>query len=426
MNEGKNMRKAPELPWVEKYRPKRTKEMIGFTSNVKKIKDFIKKFEELHKSGKKLKVSQKAVLLEGPPGIGKTTVVYAVANDLGYNVVEMNASDVRTETAILETLQESVSSTDLLSFITPKKMLKKIILIDEVDGISGRSDRGGIKAILELVKKTKNPIIMTSNFRDPRFRKLYDSVTKFICRKLQKISIVKLLKNIAEQENLSVENKVIEVIAQNASGDMRSAINDLQALAQGVFSDVEFLDLHRDIEEKIYSFLKNMFEQKTIKDARDILSNIDYDYKILHKIIHSNISNILTSKRDFREVLINLVDADNLMNQIMTRMDFSLLPYFFDLVSGGVILSTSDRIAKGYTKFKMPNLANLRFRYANNETLEGLQKYFFKSKLEIANHIFPQLRTILTEYDSDEIEMKLEEISNEFEVPVSELKKLLK
>ena len=47
------MNTKTELPWVEKYRPQKTKDMVGFTTNIKKIKDFITKFEELQQSGKK-------------------------------------------------------------------------------------------------------------------------------------------------------------------------------------------------------------------------------------------------------------------------------------------------------------------------------------------------------------------------------------
>ncbi|MBN2154592.1 MAG: replication factor C large subunit [Candidatus Lokiarchaeota archaeon] len=420
------MKKSQELPWVEKYRPKNTKEMVGFSTNIKKIKDFIKNFEEQQNAGRKIRGSQKAILLEGPPGIGKTTVVYAVANDLGYSVVEMNASDIRTENAIVETLEESISSTDLLSYLMPEKLnRKKIILIDEVDGISGKSDRGGVKAIVSLIKKTKNPIILTCNFYDSKFKSLYDISTKIPCRSLQKATISNLLKEIAEKENLKVDDEIVEAIAMNSGGDMRSAINDLQALSQGVFTDMEFLDMHRDIQEKIFSFLQSMFEQKTIRKARDILSNIDFDYKIIHKIIHANMKAVILDRKDRKEIFNTLLDADNLMNQIMTRMDFSLLSYFFDLVSGGVIVSVTQTISKGYKKFKMPNLGNLRFRFTGETLLEELQNFFYKSKLDIVNQIIPQINEILSIYDEPTRNKRLVQIATELDINSAELKKFV-
>lgn len=421
------MGKKPELPWVEKYRPTSQKEIKGFTTNIKKIIEFIANFESKQNSGKTLKSHEKAILLEGPPGIGKTTVVYALANDLGYSVVEMNASDVRTEKAIVETLQESISSTDLMSFIMPKKeKRKKFILIDEVDGISGQSDRGGVKAIINLIKKTKNPIIMTCNFYSSKFRGLYDASTKIQCRSLRKVSIIKLLREIADKENLEVNDAVLDVIARNSGGDMRSAINDLQALGQGVFSDVEFLDLHRDIQEKIFTFLQTMFDQKTIKNARNILSNIDFDYKILHRIIHANLPALVTQTKDLHQVITNLVDADTLISRIMTRMDFSLLPYYFDLVSGGVILSVKKQVPNSSIRFKMPNLSSLRFRFANDSTLNELQKSFHKSKPEIARYILPQIGEILGFYSESEKKEKMNQLAEEFGIGSSELKKFLK
>jgi replication factor C large subunit len=422
------MKKSTELPWVEKYRPTTEKEIKGFTTNIKKIKDFITNFESKQNTGQKLRNPEKAILLEGPPGIGKTTVVYALANDLGYNVVEMNASDVRTEKAIVETLQESISSTDLLSFIMPKKeKRKKIILIDEVDGISGQSDRGGVKAIISLIRNTKNPIIMTCNFYSTKFKGLYESSTKIQCRSLRKVSIVNFLDEIAQKEKLTVGKNILEVIAENSGGDMRSAINDLQALAQGVFSDVEFLDLHRDIQEKIYSFLQTMFEQKSVKSARDVLSNIDFDYKILHRVIHSNLPGFVTSSKDLFQIIITLMNADTLMGRIMSRMDFSLLPYYFDFVSGGVILSLSSKpVRPSSYSFKMPNLSSSQFRYANDPILEEMQNSFFKSKIEIANNILPRIKEILDLYDDERKESQISELAKELGISSSDLKKSIK
>jgi replication factor C large subunit len=421
------MKKTAELPWVEKYRPKTEKEVRGFTTNIKKIKDFIINFETKLKTGKKLRSPEKAILLEGPPGIGKTTVVYALANDLGYSVVEMNASDVRTEKTIMEHLQESISSTDLMSFIVPKQeKRKKLILIDEVDGISGQSDRGGVKAIISLIKITKNPIVMTCNFYSPKFQGLYEASTKIQCKSLRKPSILNLLKEIAEKEKLDASESILLAIAENSGGDMRSAINDLQALAQGVFSDVEFLDLHRDIQEKIYTFLQTMFEQKTVKNARDILSNIDFDYKILHRIIHANLQGLITDPKDLYQVIMTLVDAETLMQRIVTRMDFSILPYYFDLVSGGVILSVENHVSNAPEKFKMPSLSNIRFRFANDEILDTLQSIFYKSKPQIANEVLLDIGAILSLYDEGKREDFLSLLAVEFGIGSSELKKYLK
>ena len=150
--------------------------------------------------------------------------------------------------------------------------------------------------------------------------------------------------------------------------------------------------------------------QKTLKEARDILSNIDFDYKILHKIIHANLQGMITDQKDLSQVIICLLDADTLMSRILTRMDFSILPYYFDLVSGGVILSVENRISKEIKKFIMPNLASLQFRFANDATLEVLQKIFFKSKPEIANYILPQIGELISLFKEEERFQKLDQI----------------
>ena len=168
--------KEKNIPWVEKYRPQTIKDLIGFEKNSNKLKQFLDDFFNLQTKYRKLRkeiktisdpsiirkkklqlksfqlkmVRKKAILLIGPAGVGKTTIVYALANDYNMSVIELNASDVRTEDAIQNKLHETVKSTNLLSF-TKKKSRGKLILIDEVDGIHGQSDRGGVKALLNII-----------------------------------------------------------------------------------------------------------------------------------------------------------------------------------------------------------------------------------------------------------------------------------
>ena len=138
--------KKSNIPWVEKYRPQSAKDLIGFEKTINKLKQFLDeffilqtKYRNLRKEiklitepslikKKKLQLKsfqlkmqrQKAQILIGPPGVGKTTIVYALANDYNMSVIELNASDVRTQDAIQNKLHETVKSTNLLSFTTKK------------------------------------------------------------------------------------------------------------------------------------------------------------------------------------------------------------------------------------------------------------------------------------------------------------------
>src|SRR3989344_3878208 len=121
--------------WTKKYRPKSQGEIVGQAGAVKRIRSFI----EGYRNG--------ALLLYGPTGTGKTSSVYAVAGDLGCEVLEVNSSDVCNKDAIARIVGSSAAQASLF-------MRRKVILVDDVDGVSGVKDRGGIAELVSIVKKS--------------------------------------------------------------------------------------------------------------------------------------------------------------------------------------------------------------------------------------------------------------------------------
>ncbi|MGD0327496.1 MAG: AAA family ATPase [Halobacteriota archaeon] len=131
---------------VEKYRPRTLSEVRG---NHKAI-------EELRKWALNWPAEKTAALLYGKPGTGKTSAAVALANDMGWQLLELNASDKRTQAAINATAGAASRNASLQN-------AQKLILLDEIDNLHGNSDRGGAKAVTELVKKTREPVILTAN-----------------------------------------------------------------------------------------------------------------------------------------------------------------------------------------------------------------------------------------------------------------------
>ena len=133
--------------WAEKYRPKAIAQMVGNEDARLRLYGWLKNWRP----------GNKPILLLGPPGTGKTSVVYALANELEYSVIELNASDVRTEEAIKNIVMPAATTQDL--FGKPK-----LIFLDEIDGIFGQQDRGGMNAVFELIDRYNTlPIIMAAN-----------------------------------------------------------------------------------------------------------------------------------------------------------------------------------------------------------------------------------------------------------------------
>jgi replication factor C large subunit len=203
-------------PWIRKYSPKKINEVIAQDSVISLLKSFVENFKNQKK---------KAVLVYGPSGIGKTSSIYALANELNLEIIEMNASDFRNKEQINSVAGAASQQMSLFG-------KSKLILIDELDGVAGRQDFGGIKAIENLIAETKFPLIMTAN--DP-FDKKFSSVrkkTEMLQFKLLEVNdIYKILKNICDNENIKYQEDILKKIARRNGGDARAAVNDLQILA---------------------------------------------------------------------------------------------------------------------------------------------------------------------------------------------------
>ena len=113
----------------------------------------------------------KCSLLSGPPGVGKTTTAYLVCKELGYDVVEMNASDTRSKKMLGESVSDTLDTTSLASMMGKGNennavTSKRVLLMDEVDGMAGNEDRGGVAELINLIKNSKVPVICMCNDRN--------------------------------------------------------------------------------------------------------------------------------------------------------------------------------------------------------------------------------------------------------------------
>jgi replication factor C large subunit len=208
-------------PWVEKYRPKKISEVVGNEQAKSALIGWLTNNNR----------RKKAVLLHGPPGVGKTSLVNAASNEFGFRIVEMNASDTRTAGAIDKVAGPTVSFVALDTFSTECK--GNLLFLDEVDGVFGNQDRGGIGAIVKIVEESNVPVILAAN--DPELQKLRP--LKKVCdlirfHRVRLPLIITMLRKICVDERVNTDLEALESIAENSHGDLRSAINDLQGLAE--------------------------------------------------------------------------------------------------------------------------------------------------------------------------------------------------
>jgi replication factor C large subunit len=200
--------------WTVKHKPKSSAEVVG-------NREAISTFEKWLKSWEKGIPPQRAAFLHGPPGVGKTVTVEALANDLGMDLLEKNASDYRTEEKIRQ-------FAGLASQYNGFFGRKRVILLDEMDGVHGTADRGAIPAVTKIIKNTRCPIVLTANdFWNKKFVAFRDKKKYLIVefKKPPAREVLKHLKRICAKEDVIAEEEALNFIAQRSEGDVRSAVN---------------------------------------------------------------------------------------------------------------------------------------------------------------------------------------------------------
>ncbi|KAJ4826253.1 replication factor C subunit 1 [Turnera subulata] len=240
---------GPSLTWTEKYRPKVPNEIVGNQSLVNQLHSWLKNWDAqfLHTGskgkGKKQNDSgdKKAVLLCGTPGIGKTTSAKLVCQMLGFQVVEVNASDSRGKAdakiakgiggSNANCVKELVSNESLGFKMDRSSHPKSVLIMDEVDGMSA-GDRGGIADLIASIKISKIPIICICNDRySQKLKSLVNYCLLLSFRKPTKQQMGKRLMQIANAEGLQVNEIALEELAERSNGDMRMAVNQLQYMS---------------------------------------------------------------------------------------------------------------------------------------------------------------------------------------------------
>ncbi|KAI5088040.1 replication factor C subunit 1 [Silurus meridionalis] len=235
------------LLWVDKYRPRSLKNLIGQQgeqSCANKLLRWLKNWHKSHSSNAKPTAARfgksggkddgsafKAALLSGPPGIGKTTTAALVCEELGYSYVEMNASCTRSKNSLKEVIAESLNNTSIMNFYTGASQTvsdKHVLIMDEVDGMAGNEDRGGIQEMIGLIKNSKIPIICMCNDRNHmKIRSLANYCFDLRFQRPRVEQIKGAMMSIAFKEGLKIPPPALNEVILASNQDIRQVLHNL-------------------------------------------------------------------------------------------------------------------------------------------------------------------------------------------------------
>ena len=283
--------------WSEKYKPTKIDDVVGGSEVINKLKAWLNDWNDVVLNGNKKSVvfkgrsqrpenvNARACLISGPPGIGKTTIARIMSKELGYTIFEQNASDQRNKLIINKIagyLQDS-TTINFKNDLKETNNTKNIMIMDEIDGTGGNEDRGGISALIQILKNTKIPIICICNDdQSQKLKSLKNSTYNIKFNRPAINQVVKRLKYICNQESIKAEENALEKLVEITDRDIRQCISFLEFFSRQPKSSNEKLEFK-------YSYFSN---NKNLKDTSVLLNNFQSAGKILNPLEMKSLSHI--------------------------------------------------------------------------------------------------------------------------------------
>jgi len=314
--------------YTVKYAPKKLDELLGNEEKLVQVKNWL-----LHwLSGKK----RKPLLVWGPPGTGKTSIASAIRQEFDLDLLELNASELRNRDRVERITHGASMAGGLFG-------RGRLVLIDDADVLAGRADSGGSGAIVEFLRESPCPVIVTATDAwDKKLAPIRNECELIELKRVGKVPIRKLLAHISAQEKLGLSPDALNSLADNSHGDVRAALNDLQALRPTL----------RDTEKDIFTTIRDILKAETYAAAKEAVRG-DIDYDTIKLWVDENIPLEYEDASDIANAYRSLSLADIFDGRIR-KQKWQLLKYSIDLATVGVALAKTHAYRK-FTKYNFPS-----------------------------------------------------------------------
>lgn len=394
--------------WTLMFAPKSLKEFIQQKTVLE-----IKRYVETYKTQKK-----RAVLIYGPSGCGKTSFVYVLAKELNLNILELNASDFRNADAINSVLGVASQQQSLFAE-------GRLILIDEIDGVAGKEDRGGVKAVCDIIAKSKFPVILTANNPwDSKFSSLRTKCLIFSFEASSASSTVSILKKICETANVQFEESALFSLARKNCGDIRGAIIDCQTLASCYGAILQKDTAHIDERKRSETIIDALVKVLKITDlsiAIGAFDGVEEDLDECLLWVEENIPMEYFSPKELASAFNAVSRADIFRGRINKRQHWRFISFINFFITAGVAGAKTEP-KRGLMKYARSERL-LKIWIANQQRAKAIAvakkfvPYVHCSFKRVIRNVFPVFRNAKLSaeaIDSLSLQMRLNDEEKEW------------
>jgi replication factor C subunit 2/4 len=309
--------KNNDIPWIEKYRPRKLNDIISQEESVNILNNTLKTGELPH------------LVLYGGSGTGKTSSILALCNQLfgperiNERVIELNASDERginiVRQKIINFAKMAIGTPDPKYLCPPYK----IIILEEADAMTKEAQSALRKVMEETSDITR--FCFTCNYINQIIEPINSRCVKIRFKPISKINIIEKLKYISLKENIIINNDVVDILATISNGDLRKSILILQ--------NVKYLKTKTDdgitvydicemckyiTDEKIAEFIDCIMKNKHIENIINITNQIFNNgyiiYFVIEKIIHFLLSNDKITDKEKSKIIFEMSTIEKNIN----------------------------------------------------------------------------------------------------------------